>query len=377
VTDLFIAVGEKPDLLRAASIVRAARSAGLTSALIHTSQHCDRDLAQLLFEDLELTPPDVILALGSASSAAQAAVVMLAFEAELRRVNPSVVVVVGDADSTLACALVAIREGFRVAHVNAGLRSPDRSSPEQVNRRLCDQLATYLFTPSRDADDNLLREGVPAERIEFVGNTLSDTLRDVRRVARARSAAHRAAVDAGPEGYVVVALEPSGPWDDEADGLSRVIEAVLLLSRCARVVFPLSAPLRERLAFSRAEAALAAEPGVTISDPLGYLEYVGLLAGARLVITASGVTQEETTVLGVPCLTLGDHTDRAVTVSSGTNRVIGLEPASIVDTALDILEQDRAPAPVPELWDGHAGERVVEHLRAALYGQMRAVAAGP
>ena len=334
---------------------------------MHTGQHYDADLSDVFLHELELPPPDVSLDVGSGSHATQTARIMLAFEAQLARINPSIVVVVGDVNSTLACALVAIKERYPVAHVEAGLRCWDPWMPEEINRRLCDHLSSYLFTTSRDAGENLRREDIPSERISFAGNTMIDTLLRFREVARAR----RAPASFGVEGreYAVVTLHRPDNVD-ESGQLSRVLEALVLISRCVPVIFPLHPRTRARLARFGFEETLRAEPGLAACKPLGYLDFIGLLAEAKLALTDSGGIQEETTVLGVSCLTLRESTERPVTVSSGTNRVVGTDPERIVEEALTILERPRAPTPIPERWDGRASERIIEHLRSELFAGM-------
>jgi UDP-N-acetylglucosamine 2-epimerase (non-hydrolysing) len=331
--------------------------------LVHTGQHYDEQLSRVFFDELELPEPDVFLGIGSGSHASQTARIMLAFEAELDRIKPSIVVVVGDVNSTLACALVAVKERYPVAHVEAGLRCYDPWMPEEINRRLCDHVSSYLFTTSREAMDNLLAEGIPDYRISFVGNTMIDTLLRFRDAARSR----RTAAAFGLEGreYAVVTLHRPDNVD-EFDALNALLEALLLLSRCVPVVFPLHPRTRRQLASFGLAQAVAAEPGLITCKPLGYLEFVSLLADAAIVLTDSGGIQEETTVLGVPCLTLRETTERPVTVSSGTNRVVGGEPERIIEEALCVLEAPRQLRRIPELWDGRAGQRIVEQLGVEL-----------
>jgi UDP-N-acetylglucosamine 2-epimerase (non-hydrolysing) len=363
-TDFLIVVGARPNFMKAASIVHAVRRSGLSCALLHTGQHYDRELSRVFFDELELPVPDVSLGVGSGSHAAQTANIMLAFEAELLRINPAIVVVVGDVNSTLACALVAIKERYPVAHVEAGLRCFDPWMPEEINRRLTDHLSTYLFTTSRDANENLEREGISPERVHFVGNTMIDTLLRFRAAARKKSSPARFGV-AGRDYAVVTLHRPNNV--DELDDLSRVLEAVVVVSRCVPVIFPLHPRTRKQLARHRLEQAITAEPGLTMCEPLGYLDFLGLMADAKLVLTDSGGIQEETTVLGVSCLTLRESTERPVTVTSGTNRVVGSDTERIVEEALAILEGPPAPSRIPELWDGQAGVRIVDRLRSEVY----------
>ncbi len=370
-TDLLIVVGARPNFMKAASVVHAARKAGLTCTLVHTGQHYDPELSRVFFDELRLPPPDVSLGVGSGTHASQTARIMLAFEEVLFRTKPSVVVVVGDVNSTLACALVAIKERFPVAHVEAGLRCFDPWMPEEINRRLCDHLSTYLFTTSRDANENLAREGIPPERVFFTGNTMIDTLLRFREAASARDAAARFGVD-GRDYCVLTLHRPKNV--DEPEPLSRILGAVAIISRCAPVIFPMHPRTLARLDVLGLDGMLAGEPGIIQCGPLGYLDFVGLISDARLVLTDSGGIQEETTVLGVPCLTLRESTERPVTVASGTNRVVGNDADLIVEEALAVLEGIRRPGSIPELWDGRAGERIVDVLHAELYQDVAAVA---
>jgi UDP-N-acetylglucosamine 2-epimerase (non-hydrolysing) len=358
-SDLLVVVGARPNFMKAASILPAAHAAGLTTTLLHTGQHYDADLSKIFFEELQLDEPDVSLGVGSGSHAAQTARVMLEFEGELHRIQPKVVIVVGDVNSTLACALVAVKEHFPVAHVEAGLRCYDPWMPEEVNRRLTDHISSYLFTTSTDADENLRREGIPAEKIHFVGNTMIDTLLRFRDAAGARHAPQRFGLDGRP--YAVLTLHrPSNV--DEANHLEGLLDVALELSRDVPVVFPIHPRTRQRLAGTELASRLEAAPSFIETDPLGYLDFVGLIDGAQLVLTDSGGIQEETTVLGVRCLTLRESTERPVTVSHGTNTVVGTDPEVILDAARQALTHDARAGRSPELWDGLAGKRIVERL---------------
>ena len=315
-SDLLIVVGARPNFMKAASIVHSARRAGLICTLLHTGQHYDAELSQVFFDELKLPPPEVSLGVGSGSHASQTARIMLAFEQELDRIKPGVVVVVGDVNSTLACALVAVKEHYPVAHVEAGLRCYDPWMPEEINRRLCDHMSAYLFTTSRDANENLAREDIDGEHVFFVGNTMIDTLLRFRDAARARETPKRFGLKTHEYG-VLTLHRPDNV--DEAEPFRRVLDAVALISRCVPVVFPVHPRTRQRLEATGLDQVLAREPGVITCSPLGYLDFVGLVGDAALVLTDSGGIQEETTVLGVPCLTLRESTERPVTVTSGTN----------------------------------------------------------
>jgi UDP-N-acetylglucosamine 2-epimerase (non-hydrolysing) len=362
-TDLLVAVGARPNFMKAASVVEAARGVSLDCALVHTGQHYDDELSRVFFEELELPPADVNLGVGSGTHAAQTAQVMLAFERELLRIDPAIVVVVGDVNSTLACALVATKERYPVAHVEAGLRSFDQLMPEEINRRLCDHVSTFLFTTSRDADENLAAEGIPSERVSFVGNTMIDTLLRFEQIARDRKLAE----DLGVAGRQFVALTVHRPETvDEPERLAQLIDAVIELAAHVPVVFPVHPRTRERLESFGLADRLRAEPELIVSPPLGYLDFVSLIADAGLVVTDSGGVQEETTVLGIPCLTVRERTERPVTVTEGTNVVVGLDARRMLDEAVAALGRARGPRRIPELWDGKAGERIAARLAAAV-----------
>lgn len=361
-TDLLIVVGARPNFMKAASVVEGVRGAGLTCTIVHTGQHYDDELSSVFFRELRLPPPDVQLGVGSGSHAVQTARIMTAFEPELRRVDPALVVVVGDVNSTLACALVAVKERYPVVHVEAGLRCFDPWMAEEINRKVCDHLSSILFTTSRDAGENLLREGCPPERIAFVGNTMIDTLLRFADVARQRRVARSFGLE--ERGFAVLTLHR--PENVDRPGtLSALMSGIELLAGRIPVVFPVHPRTRARLADLRARARTGPS-GLLLCEPLGYLDFVSLLGDARLVLTDSGGVQEETTVLGVPCLTLRESTERPVTVAQGTNRVVGTNPRRIVEAALPLLAGSAKPASVPDLWDGLAGTRIAARLGDAL-----------
>jgi UDP-N-acetylglucosamine 2-epimerase (non-hydrolysing) len=371
-TDLLVVAGARPNFMKAASIVRAAERAGLSYSLVHTGQHYDHELSQVFFEELGLPQPDVYLGVGSASHAEQTARIMLAFEAELLRLDPAIVVVVGDVNSTLACALVAVKEHYPVAHVEAGLRCGVPTMAEEINRKLCDHVSEYLFTTSRDADENLLREGVAPAQIAFVGNTMIDTLLRFAESARDRGLPGRLGFEPGR--YGVATLHRPENVDSSAT-LGELVAALVRISAHIPLVIPLHPRTASRLELFELSAALERAPGIHLSPPLGYLDFVGLLTDARLVLTDSGGVQEEATVLGVPCLTLRDSTERPVTVEMGTNRVAGREADAIEQAALAVLERGAGPRRIPELWDGRAGERIVTLLIESLFESAEAVSA--
>jgi UDP-N-acetylglucosamine 2-epimerase (non-hydrolysing) len=362
VTALKIAciVGARPNFMKMAPLLSAMRGhLVLEPVLIHTGQHYDTAMSGQFLDALEIPSPDYHLGVGSGTHAAQTAAVMVALDKLFRDgLELDLVLVVGDVNSTMAAALVAAKAGIRVAHVEAGLRSFDRGMPEEVNRVVTDALSDLLFVTERSAIANLTREGIAEDRIFFVGNVMIDTLLKYRDRAAELQMPGRYGVAAGD--YALVTLHRPSNVDDTTR-LEPVMRALEELSTRVPVIFPVHPRTRvalEGLGYSR--------PGgggrLQLLDPLGYVEFVGLMAEARLVLTDSGGVQEETTVLGVPCLTLRENTERPVTITEGTNRLVGTDPAAIARAAAEALEAAPAPARWPELWDGRAAERIVDAL---------------
>jgi UDP-N-acetylglucosamine 2-epimerase (non-hydrolysing) len=362
VTDLLVVVGARPNFMKAAPLVAATDAVGLRAAVVHTGQHYDAALSAVFFEELGLRAPDVYLGVGSGSHAAQTAEIMIRFEPELRRLDPRLVVVVGDVNSTLACSLVAAKERYRVAHVEAGLRCDDFAMPEEINRRLTDRLSELLFTTSRDANENLRGEGIGPDGVHFVGNTMIDTLLRFRDAARRRDAACALGLERAR--YAVATLHRPENVDRPAR-LAGVLSALAQVGEEVPVVLPLHPRTRERVATDEHAAALKSS-GILVTGPVGYLDFLSLVSDAALVLTDSGGVQEETTVLGVPCLTLRESTERPVTVHEGTNQVVGTDHERVVAAAMEVLRGPRRPGRVPELWDGQAGRRIAAILEDEL-----------
>ena len=359
---LLLVAGARPNFMKIAPLLRELRARpGLFDArLVHTGQHYDGLMSDVFFEDLEIPRPDINLGVGSGSHAVQTARIMEAFEKLLASVRPDWVVVVGDVNSTLACSVVAAKMSppVRVAHVEAGLRSRDRSMPEEVNRIVTDALSDLLFTTSPDADRNLLSEGVERRKIHRVGNVMIDTLRRFLARADASDVIRRLGI-AAP--YALLTMHrPSNV--DEPGALRGIFTALEILARELPIVFP----VHPRTVKMMREAGVEARaPGLRLIEPLGYLDFLHLQARARLVLTDSGGIQEETSILGVPCLTLRENTERPITLARGTNRLVGSDPKRIVAAARRIL---RAPVPRPRaipLWDGKAAARIAAILARA------------
>lgn len=365
---VLVVAGARPNFMKVAPILRALSSGGHEAVLVHTGQHYDAWMSDPFFTDLGLPDPDYHLAVGSGTHATQTARIMEAFEPVLENVRPDWVVVVGDVNSTLACALVAskLREelGCGVAHVEAGLRSHDWRMPEEVNRVLTDRLSDLLLTPSPGALSNLLAEGIPEERVVFVGNVMIDTLHHQLPLARELDLPGKLQLERG--GYAVVTLHrPSNV--DEAETLRVLLEGLSAVAAELPVVFPIHPRTRRSVERFGLEPML--QP-LRILQPLSYREMLSLVEGAAVVLTDSGGLQEETTALGIPCVTLRQQTERPVTITDGTNRLAPWPPSrmGVLQSCSAALAQGRiAPGErCPDGWDGHAGERVVTALRAAL-----------
>ncbi|MCV2217517.1 non-hydrolyzing UDP-N-acetylglucosamine 2-epimerase [Thauera sp. Sel9] len=362
-------VGARPNYMKVAPIIRAfaAHQPPIPTLLVHTGQHYDPAMKDRLFADLDLPEPDVNLAVGSGSHAVQTAEVMKRFEPVIDEHGARAVLVVGDVNSTLACALVASKRHIPVVHVESGLRSNDRRMPEEINRILTDQLSDILYTTERSAHDNLVREGIAAERAVFVGNVMIDSLRaSLPKAVPAADLLAAAGLDAGriAGGYGVVTLHRPSNVDD-ADSLGPIIDALKQVSESLPLVFALHPRTRNNL--ERFGMLERVEQGnFLVLPPQGYLEMLGLMSGARLVLTDSGGIQEETTALGVPCVTIRENTERPITVEQGTNTLVGIDPEAIIAAAREVLGTGGKAGRIPEFWDGHTAERIAAHLHGWL-----------
>lgn len=351
---LTVVVGARPNFMKVAPIMRAL-DGHVETTLVHTGQHYDARMSDVFFGQLRLPEPDVNLDVRSGSHARQTAAVMVAFDDHLAEAKTDGVVVVGDVNSTLAAGLVASKRNIAVAHVEAGLRSSDWTMPEEVNRVVTDRLSRWLFTPSADADDNLRAEGIDAARVHLVGNVMIDSLLTHLEAASARGRVVAAGA-VGSGRYGVATLHRPANVDDPAR-LFRLLEALGAAAPELQIVFP----VHPRTAARVADAGYAVPDNIRCLDPLPYLDFVGLVAGAAVVVTDSGGIQEETSVLGVPCLTVRDNTERPVTCTLGTNTLVGTDPARLGPAMQAALSATWAPAEIP-LWDGHAGERIAKVL---------------
>ena len=364
-------VGARPNFPKMAPIIDAARRAGIETTLVHTGQHYDAALSDSFFAELDLPRPDVHLGVGSGSHAVQTAKVMEAFDAVLDQRHTDMVVVVGDVNSTLACALVAAKRLVPVAHVEAGLRSLDRTMPEEINRVLTDQLADLLFTTERTATEHLVREGVSEQRIHFVGNVMIDTLLKHRATARTRGVLGR--LDLNPRNFALVTIHRPSNVDSESPA-RKTAAAIRVLGERFRVVVPLHPRTRSRFCqFDLLDDLIAA--GICVLEPQSYFDFLALMDNAAVVLTDSGGIQEETTALGVPCMTFRENTERPITITEGTNQLVGTDPTRVRE-ALDEILQHPKSGRIPELWDGHAGERIITVIAAPRGGGGASVSEG-
>jgi UDP-N-acetylglucosamine 2-epimerase (non-hydrolysing) len=343
--------GARPNFMKVKPVLDALDARDVDTVLVHTGQHYDAGMSDVFFDDLGLRPPDHHLGVGSGTHSEQTARVLTAFEPLVGRLNPDVVVVLGDVNSTVACALVGAKHGALVAHVEAGLRSRDWSMPEEINRVVTDRLSDFLFAPSDDAASNLHAEGYRADQIHVVGNVMVDTLLANLDRARHCDVLDRLGLRGRP--YGLLTLHRPATVDDPSH-LAQLIEAIGTVAVGLPIVFPVHPR-------TRASLPATIPPGLVLLPPAGYLDFIGLEAEAVLVMTDSGGVQEETTVLGVPCLTLRDNTERPITVTEGTNQVVGRNPDVVIAAAERVIREG-VEARRPAVWDGRAGERIAEVL---------------
>src|SRR6185437_5554750 len=339
-----------------------ARRSGIDAYLVHTGQHYDEKMSRLFFEELKIPRPDVDLEVGSGSHAVQTAEVMKRFEPVLHEQKPDAVLVVGDVNSTIACALTAVKLQIPVAHVEAGLRSFDRTMPEEINRVLTDAISRWLFVTEPSGVENLRREGVPEEKVFHVGNVMIDTLLACRQLSERSTVLEDLGVNGRP--YAVLTLHRPANVDNP-EVLGGLMAAIRRLQRELPIVFPIHP--RTRNGMNKQD--LASLPNLKLIDPLGYLEFTKLLSHARLVLTDSGGIQEETTVLGVPCLTLRENTERPITLHEGTNVLVGMDPDRIISVGLQALPASPSQHRIPNNWDGRAAGRILDVLEKSPIGR--------
>jgi UDP-N-acetylglucosamine 2-epimerase (non-hydrolysing) len=354
-------VGARPNFMKIAPIMRAFGQPGstLSARLLHTGQHYDAAMKHAFFDQLHIPEPDIDLEVGSGSHAQQTADIMKRFEPVLDENPPAAVLVVGDVNSTIACALVAVKKGIPVIHVEAGLRSGDRTMPEEINRILTDQLSELLFTTEASAEDNLAREGIARSRVHFVGNVMIDNLlfNLEQAVPVSTTLANAGIQNDSQSGYGLITLHRPSNVDDPV-GLERLLTVLGQISQRTPLVFPIHPRTEARIAAAGLSDLLGSFAIKTL-PPQGYLEMLGIMREARIVLTDSGGIQEETTALGVPCITLRENTERPITVEQGTNTVVGTDPGRILDCYEEVMSTGGKAGRVPELWDGRAAERIV------------------
>jgi UDP-N-acetylglucosamine 2-epimerase (non-hydrolysing) len=343
-------VGARPNFMKAAPVLRALAGRGARQTLVHTGQHYDRNMSDVFFTQLAIPEPDFNLGVGSGSHAQQTAQVMTAFEPVVLETKPDVVLVYGDVNSTMAATLVCSKLLVRIGHVEAGLRSFDRTMPEEINRMVTDRLADLLFTPSEDGDFNLTNEGVPPEKIHLVGNVMIDSL------VQLLPAAMKVSRNGLPERYALVTLHRPSNVDD-SESLQSILASLLEVSERMPIVFPAHPRTRQRIA----DFGINVEK-LHLVEPAPYIEFLALQRGATVVITDSGGIQEETTYLGVPCLTLRSNTERPVTVTMGTNILVGQDRKKLSSELMKIYEGKGKTGTIPPLWDGYTGERIADIL---------------
>jgi len=367
-------VGARPNFMKIAPIMRAINHErlGLSGKLLHTGQHYDAAMKASFFDQLNIPEPDVDLGVGSGSHAVQTAEIMKRFEPVLDELQPDAILVVGDVNSTIACALVAVKKAVPVIHVEAGLRSGDRTMPEEINRVLTDQISDLLFTTEKSAAANLEKEGIATDKIHFVGNVMIDTLRFNLTDAVPSKATIDTLLECGQQsdfsrGYGLVTLHRPANVDDPVV-LERLLRVLAEVGTEVPLVFPVHPRTRQRIVDSGLDSLLAGTAFYMV-PPLGYLEMLGMMKDARLVLTDSGGIQEETTALGVPCVTLRENTERPITVEQGTNTIAGTDPEKIRASVREILDNGGKSGRIPELWDGRAAERIAEIIRCKLEEQ--------
>ena len=384
-----LVVGARPNFMKIAPIIKAIATYNnschlspvtIHHLLVHTGQHYDYEMSKVFFEDLELPEPDIYLGIGSGTHAEQTGKVMIEFEKVLFKEKPDLVIVVGDVNSTLACALASGKLDIRVVHVEAGLRSFDRTMPEEINRLLTDQISDFLFTPSPDANRNLKKEGIPEEKIFLVGDVMVDSLLYNLEKAKKSTILKRLGLQKGlstancvlTTDYCLLTLHRPSNVDDKGSFL-RIINALTEISKHIPIIFPIHPRTKKQIesfgfgdyftnSMTNDLRLTTNDSGIRCVDPLGYLDFLNLMMHSKFVMTDSGGMQEETTVLGIPCLTLRDTTERPITISQGTNVLVCSDTQKIIDEAFKILDGKGKRGNRPEMWDGKAAERIIEVL---------------
>ena len=353
--------GARPNFMKIAPIMRAFNSKGnFHTLLVHTGQHYDENMSRLFFDELEIPKPDVNLEVGSASHATQTAEIMKRFEPVVLDFKPDYVLVVGDVNSTIACGMVAVKLATKLIHVEAGLRSFDRTMPEEINRLLTDAISDLLFVTEQSAVDNLRNEGIDSDKVHFVGNVMIDTLMANKQKAQTSDVLQRLQLSA--KAYTVITLHRPSNVDD-MNKFSQIVTAFEEIEKEMKLVFPIHPRTRDNIKAGKLAARMKAITNLLLLEPIGYLDFLRLTSDAALVMTDSGGIQEETTILGVPCMTLRDNTERPVTITEGTNRLVHTTTEDILSNYRQIRSGNRAAAGTPKLWDGRAAERIATIIK--------------
>jgi UDP-N-acetylglucosamine 2-epimerase (non-hydrolysing) len=347
--------------MKIAPVMRALKArGGFETLLVHTGQHYDDNMSKLFFEELDVPEPDLNLEVGSDSHAAQTAEIMKRFEPVVLDFKPDYVLVVGDVNSTIACGLVAVKLGVKLIHVEAGLRSFDRTMPEEINRVLTDSISDLLFVTEQSGIDNLRNEGIDSEKVHFVGNVMIDTLMACREKAQKSDILKRLGLS--PKDYAVITLHRPSNVDD-MEKFRQIIAAFEEIQKQMKLVFPIHPRARNNIKGTDLEKRVEATENLLLLEPVGYLDFLCLMSNAALVMTDSGGIQEETTILGVPCMTLRKSTERPVTITEGTNRLVHTTTEDIINSYHELVEQSKDFHPAtPKLWDGKAAERIVRFI---------------
>ena len=349
--------GARPNFIKMAPLMQAFRDNGdFQTLLVHTGQHYDENMSKLFFDELQMPRPDINLDVGSASHAVQTAEIMKRFEPVVLEFKPTYVLVVGDVNSTIACGLVAVKLGAKLIHVEAGLRSFDRTMPEEINRILTDSISDLLFVTEQSGVDNLINEGVDSDKVHFVGNVMIDTLMANREKAQKSDILSRMGLE--DKGYAVITLHRPSNVDD-VDKFGQIITAFEEIEKEMKLVFPIHPRTRNNIKGSGLEKRVEAMSNLILIEPVGYLDFLCLMSKAALVMTDSGGIQEETTILGVPCMTLRENTERPVTITEGTNRLVHITSEDILKSYCEIRRGDKdSGSGIPKLWEGKAAERI-------------------
>mgnify|MGYP005834726719 CR=1 FL=1 len=357
-------VGARPNFMKIAPIQKEmAKYKHIEPLLVHTGQHYDERMSKLFFDDLEMPKPDIYLNVGSASHAVQTAKIMIEFEQVLLEHQPHLVVVVGDVNSTAACSLVAVKLGIKVAHVEAGLRSFDRSMPEEINRLLTDAISDFLFVTEQSGLVNLKREGIPDSKVHFVGHVMIDSL--IHFAEKAEQSKILDELHLNSSHYALITLHRPGNVDNK-ESFSKLLSAFEVIEKELPILFPIHPRSKKMITEFGLQDRVDQMKNLHLMEPLGYLDFMKLLHHARLVLTDSGGIQEETTFLGIPCLTMRENTERPVTVELGSNMLVGSDPQKIISETQNILKGQRKQSSIPPLWDGKAAQRIIKILNEGL-----------